>query len=188
MEYVKDFGAIIALLIYYSIVEYKKIRRVKGKTGRFIENNYLSIEINRILKEIRIITKANRVHILMFRNSSETLRGKCYYYMDMMYEDCDSHTKPILQQYQNIVCSQFADSQAVLHQNGMMYIGENDTTKLGMYNKSIGIKAAYKYRIGGTIANGILAISYYDRDYKMTDKQFDFVKNKLIELETIIKI
>lgn len=188
MEYVKDFGAIIALVIYYTYTEYKKLKKRQSKAKGFIDATYLSIEINRILKEIRIYTGANRVHIMTFHNTVESLRGKCYYYMDMRYEDVDDHTKPLIIQYQNLPCSQFADTQAKIHQEGIIYIAEDDKTKIGKYHQALGVKSAYKFRLGNSIANGVLALTWYEAGKRLTEKQKSYIFNKLVELETILKL
>lgn len=187
MELVKDFAPVIALIIYYTVIEYKKLLKKKNKSKEFINSTYITIEINRLLKEIQLFTGANRVHIMTFHNTIESLTRKCYYFMDMRYEETDVHTKPVMKEMQNVPCTQFAESQAIIHQDGVLYIDETSNSKLGRYHTALGIKSAYKYRIGKSIANGVLAITWYEAGKRLNERQKQFVLNKLTELETILK-
>ena len=83
----------------------------------------------------------------------------------MRYEDCDSNTKSIIKEYQNIPCSIINDMLIRLEKSSLGYIVATDDINYTLNedtvitHKMYGITQAYNFRIGNSLIYGALTLS-----------------------------
>ena len=104
----------------------------------------------------------------------------------MQYEATDSITLPHINNYQNIPAGQFSELMQEIHIKGFVYIDHNDNTTIGRLHRSYNVYSSYKFRIGNSIANGSVSISYYNREHKLTEKQKNIALDYVSKIESLI--
>jgi hypothetical protein len=157
----------------------------KNNPDKLLNSIDLGVKINKCLSEIRVLTGANRIHILGYHNGTVGYNGVSYQYMSMLYEDVDDNTAPMINAYQSIPCGRYAELMAKIHREGSVYIPEDEDSSIGRLHRSYGICSAYKYRIGNSIANGSLTVSYHNKEHILTEEEKESIEIGLAKIEDL---
>ena len=171
-EILENIVLIIGIIIAYIAKE--GLLFVKNEYKKWLKPKWLlkSITVNKeiyvTLKHILRITNADRVHILSYHNGTVDFNGISFDYASMTHEAVAENIEPLSNMFQNIPISQFADLLSRIHTYGMQYIPKDDESIMGKYHRAYGIECAYKYRIGNSIANGSLSISFNKKEVELS--------------------
>lgn len=187
----ESIGTIIGVALVFVAKEFYGIYKTKSnnkkKATRFVNSIDISVEINKLLNELRVLVGANSTHILGYHNGTVSFNGISFQFISMQYEATDGIIRPNINDYQNVPAGQFSQVMADIHHNGFTYVDWDDDTNIGHLHKQIGVKSSYKFRIGDSIARGSVSISYYGIEHKLTEKQKQIVNDYLIKINGLIE-
>ena len=152
------------LITFFTPIWYKKYKASKN-INNFRKHLNIDEEIKLILRELRAKFGFHRVSIQDFHNGTSSFSGFSFKNTSMRYEDCDSNTKSIIKEYQNIPCSIINDMLIRLEKSSLGYIVATDDINYTLNedtvitHKMYGITQAYNFRIGNSLIYGALTLS-----------------------------
>lgn len=176
----------VALVISKDVLRWYKSRSAY-KQAKFEKTLPADILINTILDEIRGIAVSNSIHIMAYSNGDFSLNGICFNYMSMTHERTDIHTTPIMMNYQKVPCSPFSDVLDEINEHGLIMVDSDGNSPISRIHRSYDVTTAYKFRIGDSIINGTVTLSYYNRKYTLTESQIGLIKDKILIIERLLK-
>lgn len=183
-------GTLLGVVLVYIgkeiIVWFKKQNDIKNKPLKLLKSISVGLEVNRVLTELRILTGANSVHVLGYHNGTIGFNGVSYQYISMQYESTDKTTLPMISNYQNIPAGQFSELMYKIHTEGLVKISHNEDSIIGRLHRSYNVQSSYKFRIGDSIANGTVSLSYYNTEHELTEKELALCYDKVFEIENLI--
>lgn len=186
----KEFATLIGLTIIYLgkelLIWLKKRQEARRKPLKLLKSISIGLEINRCLTELRILTGANSAHVLGYHNGTIGFNGVSYQYISMQYESTDKITMPMINNYQNIPAGQFSELMFKIHTEGFVQISHNEDSVIGRLHRTYNVFSSYKFRIGNSIANGTVSLSYYNKDHTLTENELQLCYDKVFEIENLI--
>jgi hypothetical protein len=105
----------------------------------------------------------------------------------MQYESTDKTTMPMINNYQNIPAGQFSELMYKIHTEGFVSISHNEDSVIGRLHRSYNVHSSYKFRIGDSIANGTVSLSYYNVEHVLNERELALCYDKVFEIENLIK-
>lgn len=180
-------GITIAYLAKEFVVWYKNKLATAHKPQEFVKSINVDVEINKALEELRLLVGANRVHILGYSNSVKTFAGTCYKFVSMMYERVDDNVTPHMNEFQNVMASQFSELIQKIQNDRFVHVPENEDSIIGKVHRQFGIVDAYKWRLGSTIANGSISV-LYTRPHVLTESEKSLVEDTIFKIEQLLKL
>ena len=209
-EIVTQFGALIGAAILYLLKDWndkykakkaakeeaervrletalKPVIEQQAKEKHFIESLWARKHIDEYLLEILIKLGANRTHILGYHNGIKGFDGLSFLYFSMIAEKVDENSIEVLPVYQSVPCAQYTNIILEIHEKGYIYVDSEDENILGKIHKQHGIKSAYKFRIGNSIAGGSLTISFM-KERKFTESEFTYVREMLTKIKLMLEV
>ena len=200
---VEYLGIILAIAIASALKNYKEKREAKKvkeaeeeSSRKAIENkpiqvrNQLKIDDiieNIYLVELRVKLNASRIHILMYHNGTTSFGGTSFLFFSMLYESVDIGYTPAKPSYQKIPCGEYTKEILQVDEEGTIYIGSNDPSKLGTVHRMFGIESAYKIRIADSIVNGTITIAFKD-SRKLTKEELKIVEEYNVKIKTLLDV
>lgn len=179
----KEFGSFIILIIILgakSTLKYftEKLEKWK-KPKQLVKSSEASTDIKAILKEIADYVGAQRVYTLGYSNSTKTLDGMCFYYVNMIEEHCPNE-HPMINQFQGIQTAQFSELLTKIEREKIVYVPENEDSTIGSLHRSRGMKDAYKFLLGKTLAQGTLSVAFTHERARLTKEEIKYIKDRVL--------
>lgn len=183
-------GTLLGVIAVYIgkelILWFKRKNDTKKKPLKLLKYISIGLEINRVLTELRILTGANSAHVLGYHNGTIGFNGVSYQYISMQYESTDKTTMPMINNYQNIPAGQFSELMFKIHTEGFVQISHNEDSVIGRLHRTYNVFSSYKFRIGNSIANGTVSLSYYNKEHTLTENELQLCYDKVFEIENLI--
>lgn len=176
--------AIILLIVGRDVGKWVLEKR-KNKKPELSKKVVSDIQINRLLDEIRVIARADRVHIMMCSNGEKSYNGYSFNYISMTNESISNGLAPLIKDFQRQPCSPYSKILNDIQRQGVVKIAKYDNTYMSNLHSLYGIDTAWKFKIGKTIENGIIAICFTTEVKTLKNKEL--ILEKIKELNVLLK-
>ena len=186
-----------SVLFFVEVVKFISAKIIKSKLKKKAANDMTSstskdVLIKAELAKLRDTYKFNRVSIIEYHNGVTTLGGISLKKASMTIEIVDTHTHPMIKEYQSIPCSIAAEMLEELETTSEGYVivdDESDVENTAIANRVFGIKQALNFRIGERLIDGCLSCMYTNDtkifkyedilEIKASAKRIFLIKNKI---------
>ena len=167
--------------------ENKKIETFNG----YDKTNNILIEIKYILEEIKGLTGCGRVDLFVYNNTVKTVDGICLMYVSIISEALGRVTQGIKDQFQNRLISddmRFMINKISNSESGWLKVDAVDEKgDLLKMQRVYGTVKSYNFKIGKSVWEGVLSVSWVSNDNKtvVEDLEQDKINQILVYIEDI---
>ena len=157
------------------------------KQGDITNNGKISIDI--IVAKIQAYTGCSRVNVFLYHNGVKDKEGVCFNFVTATSESCGIGIESIWNQFQNrqiepefrVIINNISNTKdGYLKVNAVDQVGEQR-----LQQKKYGIVTSYNFKLGKSVWEGVLTLSWINTGGSLTDEQIENIRVYVAEIKAI---
>lgn len=184
----------IAEIVFIAIVitanfmrELRAYYKSKGKIFYFNENLEVDVQIQKELKHIVDKYGFNRASIIKYHNGMESFDGFSFNYATMTHEETDDGTAKMLDRFQKIPLTSFAEALKLLKDSPEHYhVVNSDHSNPGIMQAGWHVKQSWNFMLSDRISSGIVCLAMSYSAKSLTDEQILEIRSVVYKINMLM--